>query len=84
MDRGAWQAIVHGVTKSRAGQAIEHACTRGKWIGEDRDRPWGMHVDRMGGVTGKKRRVDVLVWVPGEADPEPGIRVDVGGDPRKR
>ena len=22
MDRGAWQVIVHGVTKSRAGQAI--------------------------------------------------------------
>ena len=34
-------------------------------------------MDRMGGVTGKKRRVDVLVWVPGEADPEPGIKARV-------
>ena len=48
-------------------------CTRGKWIGEDRDRNWGMRVARMGGATGKKKRVDILVWVPGEADPEPRI-----------
>lgn len=41
-------------------------------------------MDRMGGATGKKRRVDVLVWVPGETDPEPGIRVDVGGGRRSQ
>ena len=32
MDIGAWQAAVHGVTKSPTHRAIEHACTPAQWV----------------------------------------------------